>query len=481
MRLPVTIIFLFTILNSFAQIQVIESEKSDTTQYSQSVHQDSIYIVYKGDNNKSSITLYADLNNIDSLNYYWYKYNNQSKSFHFLIKFDTVKNCEIKYDDPTQDMNKYEGGYRVHIFNQDKGIDTTFTVWVWYQDFFINSISIYSSTCTNLELMADTSFQDVFTYYDLSVSDNPPLKLTNETILKWTVDPGSTSDIRYGANPRFSAPVEATTYTVTGIDKYGFSRERTATLDETRFDSKGYPYLRAVEAEFEAIHGIEEGDNKPSNDTAVHVEAPHGVWFFNKSKNAELFDWIFYNHIDWYQTPDDSMLYTTTFFEPSDSIYYERPVRNSTSPKGYDVQLTVQGPIYNDNGDRCFDPEKKINFIIVDSTQFPSNYKELPNVFTPDASNNNYFYFVHKPESSEKPVKSISYFSIKIYNRWGNKIYEYEDNNGSWQEPGKDKPGWDGTTRVGTKAKPGVYYYVILAKGWDSRDFKVGGFVHIFY
>jgi hypothetical protein len=469
----------FVSLCSFSQIRVKEALKSDTTQYSQSNNQDSVFIVYKGDNNKSSITLYADFNDIDSLNYYWYKYNYQSKSFHFLIKFDTVKNCEIKYDDPTQDMNKYEGGYRVHIFNQDKGIDTTFTAWVWYQDFFINSVFIYSSTCTNLELMADTSFQDVFTYYDLSVSGNPPLKLTNETILKWTVDPGSSSDIRYGVNPRFLAPVEATTYTVTGIDKYGFTRERTATIDETRFDSRGYPYLRAVKAAFSAIHGLETDDNKRS-DTVVNVEAPHGVWFFNDSKNAELFEWKFYNHIDWYEYPDDSILFTTTFFEPSDSIFYKHPVRNSLSPKGYDVQLKVEGPVYNDDGDRCVITEKKINFVIVDSTQFPREYKELPNVFTPNASTNNYFYFVHKPESSEKPVKSISYFSIKIYNRWGNKVYEYEDNDGSWQERGKAKPGWDGTTRVGTKAKPGVYYYVILAKGWNGEDFKVGGFVHIF-
>jgi flagellar hook assembly protein FlgD len=79
------------------------------------------------------------------------------------------------------------------------------------------------------------------------------------------------------------------------------------------------------------------------------------------------------------------------------------------------------------------------------------------------------------------PVKSIRYFSVKIYNRWGNKVYEYEDNTGKWQELGNDKPGWDGTTRVGTKAKPGVYYYAIVAEGWDGRDFKVSGYVHIFY
>ena len=66
---------MFVSLCSFSQIRVKEALKSDTTQYSQSNNQDSVFIVYKGDNNKSSIILYADFNDIDSLNYYWYKYN----------------------------------------------------------------------------------------------------------------------------------------------------------------------------------------------------------------------------------------------------------------------------------------------------------------------------------------------------------------------------------------------------------------------
>jgi flagellar hook assembly protein FlgD len=99
----------------------------------------------------------------------------------------------------------------------------------------------------------------------------------------------------------------------------------------------------------------------------------------------------------------------------------------------------------------------------------------LPNVFNPEngAEKNQTFFF------KEKLPVSVQYFSIKIYNRWGNKVYEFEDANGSWIDDGHE--GWDGQTRYGGKAKPGVYYYVILAKGWDNREFEVPGYVHIFW
>ena len=65
-------IFLLIPFLGFSQIQVLESEISDSTKYTTGTHQDTVFIIYKGENNKSSITLIADLNGIDSLNYDWY-------------------------------------------------------------------------------------------------------------------------------------------------------------------------------------------------------------------------------------------------------------------------------------------------------------------------------------------------------------------------------------------------------------------------
>jgi hypothetical protein len=70
--------------------------------------------------------------------------------------------------------------------------------------------------------------------------------------------------------------------------------------------------------------------------------------------------------------------------------------------------------------------------------------------------------------------ESVKYFSVKIYNRWGNKIYEYEDRSGEW-------PGWDGETRGFGSAPTGVYYYVIIYDGWNGEKRRVRkGFVHLF-
>lgn len=481
----IILLIIFTIpFVSFAQIDVFESKISDSTKYTNSINQDTVFIVYKGENNKSTITIFAGLNNIDSLNYVWYKYNNSINDFVFLEKTDTVKTDTIFYGiKPGEDMNTYEGGYKVRIHNLDKGIDTTFVMWLWYQDFFINSVTVYASSCTKIELVADTTFQDLFSYYDLSIPENSVINIKNHVDIKWVYNPPIDDDSTgFQARTTLSPPVEPTTYLAYGIDQYNFNRVRSLHIDETDFDNKGYPILRAVNPEFSGIHGVPNVDNKPSKDTAINLQAPYGVMFYNKSKNADIFEWIFYNHQDWRLSEDDTTLHISTAFEPFDSIYYNRPVKHTdfqTSPIGYDVKLSVWGPEYNINSDRCLDSIRKINFVIVDTTQFPSNYMELPNVFTPNATNNNYFHFMESGD--EKPVKSIKYFSIKIYNRWGNKIYEYEDNDGSWHERGADNPGWDGITRVGTKAKSGVYYYAIVAQGWDGRDFKVGGYVHIFY
>ena len=209
----IILLFIFTIpFVSLAQIQVFESEKSDSTDYSNpdSISQDTVFIVYKGENNKSTITLFAELNDIDSLNFEWSKYDKGVNSFVFLEKTDTVKTDTIFYGTiPGENMNDYEGGYQVRIHNLDKGIDTTFTMWLWYQDFFINSVTVYSSSCTNIELVADTAFQDEFSYQDLSVAYDSTLYIDNHVDIKWIFNPPIDNDsIGFQARTTLPAPFE---------------------------------------------------------------------------------------------------------------------------------------------------------------------------------------------------------------------------------------------------------------------------------
>ncbi|MDE6486440.1 MAG: gliding motility-associated C-terminal domain-containing protein [Muribaculaceae bacterium] len=84
-----------------------------------------------------------------------------------------------------------------------------------------------------------------------------------------------------------------------------------------------------------------------------------------------------------------------------------------------------------------------------------------PNAFTPHTS----------PGVNDEwrvSYQSIVEFKCDIFNRWGTKMITLTD----------PSQGWDGT-HGGKKVAPGVYYYVIRAKGADGRDYKLSGDINI--
>ena len=64
--------------------------------------------------------------------------------------------------------------------------------------------------------------------------------------------------------------------------------------------------------------------------------------------------------------------------------------------------------------------------------------------------------------------KSIVSFKCWIFNKWGTQICELKD----------PSQGWDGKYK-GKYVGPGVYYYVIQAKGADGKDYKLKGDINI--
>lgn len=86
---------------------------------------------------------------------------------------------------------------------------------------------------------------------------------------------------------------------------------------------------------------------------------------------------------------------------------------------------------------------------------------ELPNAFSPNDDGFNDTYKV-------KEYQSIISFQAAIFNRWGQKIYSWDDLEGSWD--GK----WHGRT-----VKDGVYFVVVDARGADGRHYKVKKAVNV--
>ncbi|MFH0867169.1 MAG: PKD domain-containing protein [Bacteroidota bacterium] len=87
---------------------------------------------------------------------------------------------------------------------------------------------------------------------------------------------------------------------------------------------------------------------------------------------------------------------------------------------------------------------------------------EVPNVFTPNGDGKNDYL--------EIQYNYIGEFVLKIFNRWGNLIYE-SDNESSF---------WDGNNRSNLPVPEGTYYYVIEATGKDHVIYSLNGFITIF-
>ncbi len=94
----------------------------------------------------------------------------------------------------------------------------------------------------------------------------------------------------------------------------------------------------------------------------------------------------------------------------------------------------------------------------------PDSKLEFPNSFSPNNDNVNDIYGakgVNEPESTEH-WRSIVEFHAYIFNRWGQKLFEWTDIN----------KGWDGTYK-GHPVKEGVYFVVVNAKGADGVVYNI--------
>ncbi len=85
----------------------------------------------------------------------------------------------------------------------------------------------------------------------------------------------------------------------------------------------------------------------------------------------------------------------------------------------------------------------------------------VPNVFTPNDDNVNDVFKIKGD--------GLKYVSAKIFNRWGQLVYEWDSIGGSW----------NGTTLAGVNAADGTYFYVIVAKGNDDKPYTLKGYVDL--
>jgi gliding motility-associated-like protein len=155
-------------------------------------------------------------------------------------------------------------------------------------------------------------------------------------------------------------------------------------------------------------------------------ETPLPVSFVNTSVGGATYLWQF---------PDGSTDTTTNAFFTCTQIGNQR------------VCLVAN------NGAGCSDST------CVDIDIFINSTFVIPNVFTPNGDDINDIFTV-KNVGLEK-------MDAEIYNRWGQKEYEWHTTNG----------GWDGRTAAGVLVPDGTYFFIISAKGIDGKEyFEKGSF-----
>ena len=93
--------------------------------------------------------------------------------------------------------------------------------------------------------------------------------------------------------------------------------------------------------------------------------------------------------------------------------------------------------------------------VVSDSTVVLTSRLIMPNAFSPNHDTINDVYKV-------KEHQNIVEFRATIFNRWGQKLYEWSNIEG----------GWDGTYR-GKDVKQGTYFVLVKARGADGQTYTI--------
>lgn len=129
-------------------------------------------------------------------------------------------------------------------------------------------------------------------------------------------------------------------------------------------------------------------------------------------------------------------------------VRYEEETQFTFTESGsYTIVLNTQ---ITKDGETTVLPSKSIGVVISDSKL------EFPNAFSPNGDGLNEIY------KAKNGYRSIVEFHAYIFNRWGQKLYEWTDVDG----------GWDGTHN-GTPVKDGVYFVLVKARGADGREYNI--------
>ena len=422
MKLKQTLQLLFFLIALFISLSVdaqisANSDASIPTEYS-SGSQDQIHIFCAApDQNAGQLT--ASSMSGAGGSFEWTKYNPNTGAF------------EI-FDNPgasTSTISDLEsGGYQVQITLD--AVTETYTAWVM-NSWYTVTAEITESTCDYFQIQA--TIQDApLTYYDLTTGAERQIFKDVQT--RWSADGSQVAAV---LSPQiFLPPAQNTEYRLTVSDRFGCEVEVSV-------------FYQSIVTEASFIADPVEG------------EAPLEVSFTSTSLNADQYEWFFFRE------RDEMILEGQSGTVVQDSILQtaidQNPVFVYENSGAYQVKLVTTK--FSDDF-ACTDTFYLDNYILA-----LASLVEVPNVFTPNGDGVNDEFVVK--------YQSLRSIHIQIFNRWGKKIHSWENNNVQGFESSVSESAWDG--KIGGRyASPGVYYYVVQAKGRDDQTQNAHGFFHLF-
>lgn len=245
------------------------------------------------------------------------------------------------------------------------------------------------------------------------------------------------------------------------------------TLEGDRFGKElGIDYPHAVSNEFQSkrmeIHAYmlvhKPDENKPRIKSLNSLRNGKEAGDDNSDKGNSSSEQIDFSNvsapldIDFIAIGNDPVpaLYTWTIYPTSKpeeiTLKFSGPEFSHTFRDAGSYTITLE--VSNRNG-LCSD------FPFEDRIVIKESFLDVPNAFSPNASPGINDIFKVK-------YKSLVNFEAYIFDRYGNQLY-------SWKDPSQ---GWDGKYK-GKFVAPGVYFYVIKAKGADGIDYVKKGDVNI--
>ena len=187
----------------------------------------------------------------------------------------------------------------------------------------------------------------------------------------------------------------------------------------------------------QAYYTDEDGNETESRNISEKVDAPLDVTF--RSNPSEMDDYS--PSYEWhFRKMSEGSQFTELF------VRYEEDTQYTFNEAG---TYNVVQKTYLGQDDNLLD---SVIIVVV----IPASKLEFPNAFSPNGDGHNETY------RAKDGYKGIVSFHATIINRWGQKLYEWDDPAG----------GWDGTFK-GKPVRDGVYFVIVNAKGSDGINYKI--------